>query len=117
MELFHTTDVSIVGSAEQCEGWVEFRWSDPVSGWEALQIEFEGFCSRRMPLRSGSGLQKVDLSREALRLWLSVDLASKLGLGQVIEIAFRVADDQFAELQRGIECISLALAPRVSSHK
>jgi hypothetical protein len=111
MDTLRATEVAVIGDSEQGEGWVEFRWSDSVTGWDCLRVEFDGFCSRRMPARSGSGLRGLDLSREAVRLRFSADLAAKLGLPEAVDIGFSLPDEGFAELERAVDSIGWSAPP------
>ena len=112
MESLRAAEVFVVGCTDQCEGWLEFRWPDPVMGWECLRIDYEGFCSRRMGgLRSGTGLRDIDLGRDRIRLWFTPELAGKLGLAAALQIGFTLTDAAFAELQRGVDCIGWPSPP------
>jgi hypothetical protein len=110
MDKLRATEV-IVGEADQDQSWIEFRWPDPLTGWDCLRIEPDGFCSRRMPVRSGSGLRDLELSRDAARLWLSADLAAKLGLPEAVEIGFAIPDEAFAELGQAVDSIGWPAPP------
>jgi hypothetical protein len=106
VESLRANEVIVVGCTHQCEGWLEFRWPDSLMGWECLQIDFDGFCSRRMGGHlSGRGLRNLDLGRDRVRLWFTGELAGKLGLPSALEIEFALSDEGFAVLQRGVDCI------------
>jgi hypothetical protein len=112
MESLRANEVFVVGCTDQCEGWLEFQWPDPLMGWESLQIDFDGFCSRRMGgLRSGRGLCDLKLSRGCVRLWFTDELAGKLGLPRALEIGFTLSDEKFAQIERGVDCIGWPAPP------
>jgi len=58
-----------------------------------------------MPVRSGTGLRDLDLSRDAIRVRFSPDLAGRLGLAEVVEIGFAIPDEAFAELAVAVDSI------------
>ena len=105
------TEVVVFGDPDQGEGWIEFRWPDPLIGWECLKIDFDGFCTRRMPIRSGSGLRDLALSRGAVRLQFSADLAAKMELPEAVDIEFTIPDDEFTELQQSVDNIGRSPPP------
>jgi hypothetical protein len=105
MESFHASDVFLMGSPETGEGWIEFRWPDAASGWECLQIAFDGFCSRRMPVRSASGLLDVELSRQSARIRFDPAQAKALGLSELVEIRFSLPKAEFTSLREAVENI------------
>jgi len=43
MGSLRATEVGVVGSPDYGDGWVQFSWPDPASGWECLAIDFDGF--------------------------------------------------------------------------
>ena len=106
MQSFQASEVFVLGSTDQCEGWIVFRWPDVENEWECLQIDFDGHCSRRMPILSGFRLSDIALTRHHVQVMFSAELSDKLGLERVIQIAFRLSDEAFAQLQSGVNCIT-----------
>jgi hypothetical protein len=72
-------------------------------GWECLTVDLDGYCSRRMPIHSGSGLPEfVEVERGRVLLRFDPVLAAKLELARDVEIVFDVTDDDFRKLCKTI---------------
>lgn len=99
MTLYHAEKVELSADTKNGEGWITFRWPDSLYGWECLTIDLDGHCSRRMPIRSGSGPPEfVELQRDRIKLRFDPVLAGRLELEESVEITFTVTDDEFYEL-------------------
>ena len=100
-----TVEVADDDAIDHGESHIEFRWTDPQTEWDCLEIDHDGFCSRRMPIGSGGGpWQVVELLRDRLRIRFSPELAGKLGLKEEIEIHFKISDAVFRLLERTLRC-------------
>ena len=76
-------------------------------GTEGLTIDYNGHCSREMPIRSGEGWPDfAELRRNLVRIRFASSLAVKLELPEEIEIGFSLTDEGFAELQRAVNWFS-----------
>lgn len=90
----------VLADYDHGEGWLVIQWPDALYGHDELKIDFDGFCSRRMPIYSGSGpLDYVKLTRDRLHIHFHPTLAEKLKLDEEIEFTFNLADDSFEELR------------------
>ena len=86
------------------EGWVTFRWFHEVYGYEEPRIDLDGHCSRRMPIRSGSGPPEfVELRRDGVKLGFDPESARKLRLDEEIEISFSLPEPEFQEFRRVVD--------------
>jgi hypothetical protein len=102
MAVYHATSVGVIGAEDldYGEGWVTFSWPDPIYGHEGLQINFDGFCQREMPVHSGQGPPEfVDLQRDRIKVRFSPTLAEKLQLEPDVEIVFNISDKEFESLK------------------
>ncbi|HEV3341672.1 MAG TPA: hypothetical protein VG125_15000 [Pirellulales bacterium] len=91
--------VEVSGDLDYGEGDVCFRWDDDLYGYDLLAIDFDGHCSRRMPIHSGEGPPEfVSLSRDRLILRFESALARKLKLDEDVEIRFSLQDAEFEKL-------------------
>jgi len=68
-------EISSLFIDEYGNGELTFRWPDNISSYEELNIELDGFCSRRMPIHSGRGIAALELYREHMRLRFTPELA------------------------------------------
>ena len=107
MTRYAATSVDVLADTDYGEGWVVFQWPHERYGVEELRIDLDGHCSRRMPIHSGEGPPEfAELRRDQIRLRFDPVLAKKLQLSEEIEIAFRLTDEEFAELRRVVEYFS-----------
>jgi hypothetical protein len=99
----HTIDINL--DYQHGDGWLGFQWSDdPVYGDEGLLINFDGFSSRNMPVRSGQGPPDfVDLTSDSLHLRFTEELAARLELPKDLIIRFDLNEDKHAELSRAVD--------------
>lgn len=96
--------IGVLADYDHGEGWLVITWPHEFYGYDSLQINFDGHCSRRMPINSGSGsFEYVELTRDRIRLHFDADLAGKLKLDEDIEFSFSISDEQFTELRRWVE--------------
>ncbi len=87
-------------------GAIWFEWPDIVYGHEGLGIDLDGFCSRRMPIRSGQGPPLfVEVERGRILVRFPPTLAIRLELDELVEIHFQIDDDDFRLLQRTVDFI------------
>jgi hypothetical protein len=101
--IYQASSVSILADCDHGEGWLAFQWPDALFGTEGLKIDLEGFCSRKMPIRSGQGPPDfIELQRDSIRLRFSPALAKKLELDQDVEIHFSIDENQFRQLERAV---------------
>lgn len=105
MERYIADRVELHADVDYGEGGIEFYWPDPVFGYESFRIDMEGHCSRRMPIYSGSGLEAIDLARDRVRFRFSELLARQLRLGQDVEIAFAISDEDFEKLKQALNFV------------
>jgi hypothetical protein len=104
MTFYHADQVAVVADVEYGEGYIQFRWPDPIVGHEGLKIDLDGHCSREMPIHSGDGPPKfIELDRSGLKLWFPPELAKKLKLDQDLELTFTLTDNDYLALQRVID--------------
>lgn len=96
--------VHVFADYDHGEGWLAIHWRHDLYGGDTLSIGFDGWCSRRMPIRSGQGPPEyVELTRDRLRLRFAPDLAKKLELDEEVEISFSASDEEFDELRRWVD--------------
>jgi hypothetical protein len=101
---YSATFVGVTADTDHGEGWIVFQWPHERYGFEQLTINLDGFCSRRMPIHSGQGPPNfVELRRQFIRIRFDRLLASKLQLGEEVEISFRLSEAEFCELRRVID--------------
>lgn len=108
MAIYRANQVTVdTDSLSYGEGEVEFRWPGPIFGWECLTINADGHCSRRMPIRSGSGPPDfVAVDRERVCLRFPPELAQQLQLEPQVEITFSLSDEDFRKLRRMIRYLT-----------
>lgn len=104
MSQYSASSVGINADTDAGEGWILFRWPHELYGYEVLQIDLDGHCSRRMPINSGEGPPDfVEVRREGIRLRFEPLLASKLKLDEDVEIVFQLSEAEISELRRVVE--------------
>ena len=100
MQSFSASEVNNYVDMDYGEGSIRFVWPDPIFGWEQLEIDADGFCSRRMPIHSGNGPPAfVELERDRIVLRFSAELAQDLQLQDKVEIRFSLSDADFGKLR------------------
>lgn len=104
MDRYSASHVYISADTDHGEGWVVFEWPDETYGYEQLKIDLDGHCSRRMPIRSGSGPPEfVEVNADRIRLRFDATLAHRLSLAEEIEITYRLTEQEFEELRQVVE--------------
>jgi hypothetical protein len=103
MRSYQSRAVHVLADTDHGEGWIMFEWPDESSGWDCLRITLDGHCSRRMPIYSGSGIERIELSRDRIRVQFTPELADRLRLELDTEIGFAASDTEFAELRAVVE--------------
>lgn len=98
-------EISSLFIDEYGNGELTFRWPDAISGYEELNIELDGFCSRRMPIHSGRGIVALERQRDYLKLRFTPELALKLELTEEVEFRFVIADAQYDVLRSVTDAI------------
>ena len=107
MQTFTAYEVSDSLDFDDGEGWLCFRWKDPIYGYDELEINLEGHCSRRMPIHSGNGPPEfVSVERDRVVLRFSSALAKKLDLDENIEIIVSLSDDELNRLRTVAACLN-----------
>ena len=110
MTIYRATSLHF-GAIEQGAMLVSFEWSDPLYGVEGLDVDVDGFCSRKMPIRSGKGpLEIIHFRRDSIALKFPPVLAEQLELDEEIEISFTITDDEFNSLGIVVDFIRLGSA-------
>lgn len=69
------------------EGSVGFDWEDSAGIKRSLSIDIDGWCSRKMPIRSGFRLEIVEVAENRVRLRFRPELAAKLELDTNVNAA------------------------------
>jgi hypothetical protein len=106
METHLASGVDLCADLDYGEGYISFRWPDPLLGEERLTITLEGFFSKSMPFYSdGEYPNAVTLLRDRIRFCFSDSMARNLRLEPEFEIMFSISDDCFLELQQVINYI------------
>jgi hypothetical protein len=104
---YRATSVGVVADLEHGEGWIVFQWPHDRYGYDALHIDLDGHCSRRMRILSGEGPPEfTELHRDRIQIRFNPQLAKKLQLEGEIEISFRLSDEEFEELRRVVEYLN-----------
>ena len=99
MKSLTATVVDVDIDKDYSEDRVSFVWSDPHFGSEGLTIEFDGHCSRKMPIRSGMGPPTVlGFKRDSITFEFPEELAEQLELPEILEIRFSIDDETFGNL-------------------
>ena len=82
------------------EGWIALCWLTDVGLDAELTIDLDGHCSREMPIRSGTGVSIVSVSRDSLTLNFTPQLAGKLELEANLEFVGEFSDAVYADIVR-----------------
>lgn len=106
MATYKAISVEIIADLDHGEGWIQFLWHDRQYGNEGLRIDLDGHCSRKMPMRSGTGPPEFEeIEAHRLRLRFTPILAKLLALDEVIEIEMSLSPDEFERLKQFIDCL------------
>ena len=97
--------IALVSADSNCdfnygEGWITFCWLTDIGLDASLTIDLEGHCSREMPVRSGSGVSLLSVSRDSVALSFTQELANKLELDANVEFTGAIPEAVRADIQK-----------------
>lgn len=87
------------------EGCITFAWLDDDRIERTLTIGIDGYCCREMPIRSGNGVEIVDVQIDRVRLRLTERLAANLELDEDVEFAGDIPENVHADLRQLADCV------------
>lgn len=90
------------GYASLCLSWI-----DPIGIPTSLSIDFDGFCSREMVMRSGQGPPIFkDVYNDGMTLEFTAELAKRLELDEVVKVSFECDETTFANLKIFLDSVT-----------
>ena len=87
------------------EGWLTIFWLDNDHSKRSLTIDFDGFCQREMPIRSGLGVELIACQRDRVHLRFTDQLATNLQLATDVCFAAELPKRDYENLLAFAECL------------